>query len=70
MRLKEYAKKFYKDESGMEFLQVAIVVAIVVGLIAGIRALSGKIDESINNASSEVDNLNKDTFKKKDSGND
>lgn len=53
-KLKQYCKDFNKDESGMEFLQFAVIVVITVGLITVIVALKTVIEQNIQKASDEA----------------
>lgn len=52
---KKYAKQFLTDESGMELLQLAIVVVITVGLIGVMTKLMNTVRENISKAN---DNAN------------
>ena len=53
---KKYVKQFLTDESGMELLQLAIVVVITVGLIGVMTKLMNTVRENISKAN---DNANK-----------
>lgn len=52
---KKYVKQFLTDESGMELLQLAIVVVITVGLIGVMTKLMNTVRENISKAN---DNAN------------
>ena len=52
---KKYVKQFLTDESGMELLQLAIVVVITVGLIGVMMKLMNTVRENISKAN---DNAN------------
>ena len=47
---KKYVKQFLTDESGMELLQLAIVVVITVGLIGVMTKLMNTVRENISKA--------------------
>ena len=53
--LKKYAKRFFREESGMELLQMAIVLAITVGLIGVVKGLGDMVSRNISNASNNAD---------------
>lgn len=56
-KIREYGKKFVSDESGMELLQLAIVVVITVGLITVVMGLQTSIRNKIKNSSEAVDKM-------------
>ena len=53
--LKRYAKRFIEEESGMELLQMAIVLAVTVGLIGVVKGLGDMVSRNISNASNNAD---------------
>ena len=53
--IKNYMRKFIKDESGMEIMQAVGIIVLTVGLLAAIFVLGRKIIGYINDASSIVD---------------
>lgn len=54
IKLRQYCKDFKSDESGMEFLQFAIIVVVTVGLFAVIMGLKTVIENNIQKASDEA----------------
>lgn len=48
--LKKYISDFWNDESGMELLQLAIVIVITVGLIGVATAVMNTVKANINKA--------------------
>lgn len=52
---KAYAKRFAGEESGMELLQMAIVLAVTVGLIGVVKGLGDMVSRNISNASNNAD---------------
>lgn len=54
-QFKQYCKSFICDDSGMELLQLAIVVVITVGLIGVVTALQKIIAGRITDASKQVE---------------
>ncbi len=61
---KAYAKELYTDESGLEFIEIAIGVALVAGLITVLGGLFYIIKTKIADSSEDVDNMdtNLDTY--------
>lgn len=55
--LKTHTKEFLTDESGMEFLQLAIVIVIVAGLIVVMQRLGKAIYSKIGGAADTVENM-------------
>lgn len=55
-QFKSYLQRFVHDESGMELLQLAIVVVITVGLIGAVLVLKNIIDKNIRGAAKDADN--------------
>lgn len=55
VRLKRYAKEFWNNESGMELLQLAIVIVITVGLIGVMTTVMNTVRNNISKAN---DNAN------------
>ncbi len=55
-RAKAYSKELVSDESGMELLQVAVIVALAAGLISIIAWLFTVIGNKISDAADDVDN--------------
>lgn len=53
-KLVQKFKNFKNDESGMEFLQVAVVVMIVALLIVAVIAIGNAVNGRLNEAVSEV----------------
>lgn len=47
-------KRFLKDNDGMEFLQIAIIVVVVVFIATAVWALGRAISDKINEAASQV----------------
>ena len=62
--VKSYAKELYADESGLEFIEIAIGVALVAGLITVLGGLFYIIKSKIAASSDDVDNMdtNLDTY--------
>jgi len=56
-RLRTYAKSFFKDESGSELVQWAVVIAIAVVLAAIALAISNSAGEKLNEAKDFIDDL-------------
>lgn len=56
-RAKEYGNELIYDESGMEFLEVAIIIALVVGLIGVIAYLFTMIGNKVSDAGESVDTM-------------
>ncbi len=56
--VKNYSKDLIEDESGMELLQVAVIVALAAGLISIIAWLFTVIGNKISDAAEDVDNAN------------
>ena len=54
-RLKNYMRDFWNDESGMELLQLAIVIVITVGLIGVMTTVMNTVRSNISKAN---DNAN------------
>lgn len=54
-RLKNYMHDFWNDESGMELLQLAIVIVITVGLISVMTTVMNTVRSNISKAN---DNAN------------
>ena len=52
---KKYVKQFLTDESGMELLQLAIVVVITVGLIGVMTKLMNTVRENISKANDNTE---------------
>lgn len=52
-----HTKEFLTDESGMEFLQLAIVIVIVAGLIVVMQRLGKAIYAKIGGAADTVENM-------------
>ncbi len=52
--IKDYSKDFATDESGMELLQLAIVVVVTVGLIGVVIALQNMISGNIDSATEQA----------------
>ena len=50
-------KEFLSDESGMEFLQLAIVIVIVAGLIVVMQRLGKAIYSKIGGAADQVEGM-------------
>lgn len=46
-KAREYAKDFVQDESGMELLQLAIVVVITCGLIVAVTSVQSAISDGL-----------------------
>lgn len=46
-KAREYAKDFVQDESGMELLQLAIVVVITCGLIGAVTLVQSAISDGL-----------------------
>lgn len=55
--IKNYLHDLKEDESGMEMLQIAIIVALVAMLIGILAALFSAIWNKINDATGEVENM-------------
>lgn len=56
-RAKEYGNELIYDESGMEFLEVAIIIALVVGLIGVIAYLFTMIGNKVSDAGESVESM-------------
>lgn len=69
--VKAYAKELYKDESGLEFIEIAIGVALVAGLITVLGGLFYIIKNKISQSSDDVENMdtNLDTYAPQNQGN-
>ena len=52
-----HTKEFLSDESGMEFLQLAIVIVIVAGLIVVMQRLGKAIYSKIGGADDKVEGM-------------
>lgn len=52
-----HTKEFLTDESGMEFLQLAIVIVIVAGLIVVMQRLGKAIYSKIGGAADQVEGM-------------
>lgn len=57
-KLVQKFKNFKNDESGMEFLQVAVVVLIVALLIVMVVAIGNAVNGRLSDAANEVNNAN------------
>lgn len=55
-QFQSYLKRFLNDESGMELLQLAIVVVITVGLIGAVLYLKKVIDNNIRDSAENANN--------------
>lgn len=55
--MKQYIKDFFKEEDGMEFLQVAVIVALSALLITVVAYLFTKIGNKIGEAGDAVDSI-------------
>lgn len=53
--IKNYTKDFIKEEDGMEFLQVAIIVALVAALIAVVAFVFSVVQEKLQESGEAVD---------------
>lgn len=51
----EYLKKFLEEETGMELLQMAIIVVVTVGLISAVFLLKNVVEKHILKAAEEAD---------------
>ena len=51
-------KRFHRDESGMEFLQVAVIVLIVATLAVTIVSIGNAIKAKANEAATSVGTIN------------
>lgn len=49
-KIKNYSKKFLSDESGMEFIQFAIIMLVVAAMAVAIYQLSDTAKNGINKA--------------------
>ncbi len=56
-KAKNYFNDFRQDESGMELLQLAIVVVITVGLIVVVQTLGKAIYKQIEGAANDVQDM-------------
>lgn len=56
-RVREYGSELIYDESGMEFLEVAIIIALVVGLIGVIAYLFTMIGNKVSDAGESVESM-------------
>lgn len=50
-------KSFWKDESGMEFLQLAIIIIIVAALAAAVWALAQGVLSKLEEAQTEIEGI-------------
>lgn len=57
---RQYCRQFLSDESGVEFLELAIGVAASVGVIAVIITMYSAIKNKIDSASTAVKDINTD----------
>lgn len=55
-KAKEYANEFVQDESGMELLQLAIVVVITCGLIMAVKGVQSAIESGLNRSATQTTN--------------
>lgn len=55
-KAREYAKDFVQDESGMELLQLAIVVVITCGLIMAVKGVQSAIESGLNRSATQTTN--------------
>ena len=53
-KAREYAKDFVQDESGMELLQLAIVVVITCGLIGAVVGIQSAIDTGLTGSATQT----------------
>ena len=55
-KAREYAMDFVQDESGMELLQLAIVVVITCGLIMAVIGVQSAIESGLNRSATQTTN--------------
>ena len=55
-KAREYAMDFVQDESGMELLQLAIVVVITCGLIMAVKGVQSAIESGLNRSATQTTN--------------
>lgn len=53
-KAKEYANEFVQDESGMELLQLAIVVVITCGLIVAVTSVQSAISKGLERSANQT----------------
>ena len=67
-KAREYAKDFVQDESGMELLQLAIVVVITCGLIGAVVGIQSVIKNGLNDSTDTVTSGFNEAFGRGNSG--
>ncbi len=54
-RMRDFLKRFVKEEDGMEFLQVALIVVAVLTCMGAIIALMNSVSNSLTTAGNQID---------------
>ena len=60
--MKNYLKKFLKQEDGAELVEYAIVVAIVAVLAAAVLIIVGKVKGKIEAAGQQIEEINPEQY--------
>lgn len=59
-RVENRIQRFHNGKSGMELLQLAIVILIAIGLIAAVGLLASNVNTKISQSATAVGNLSSD----------
>ena len=56
-KFKEYLRSFWKDEEGMEFLQLAIIIIIVAVLAIGVWGIAESVQNKLEEAGQQIESI-------------